>query len=259
MENKTYTVGTVKARAFEPSDSVVQKSAEVTISSDEIVGTAAGDLGHADGVVLVAAPGAGKTLQFVSGILIYDYAGAAYTGGAGDDLVVSQGTTAVSASIATADLITATADKIIQLEPLSADVTLTENSTLNLSSTAVTKPGVAEVFTLQLTVAEDTGGSCELTLNGVTYDIPLTADTVNVNAGEIKAYIDANVTTHTATVATDTVTVTSVTLGAETDATYAAGTCNSTAGTVIVTVAGVDDATGVIRAKIMYNEITTGL
>lgn len=117
---------------------------EVTLTPTEIVGTEAGDLGHADGAVLVAAPGAGYTLEFLSALLIYDYDTAAYEGGAGDDLVIRQGATAVSAAIATVDLITAGADKIISLPVLSAaDIPLTANSTLNLKSTAVTQPGTA--------------------------------------------------------------------------------------------------------------------
>lgn len=117
--------------------------AEVELTATEIVGTSAGDLGHAAGAVLVAAPGATKTLEFVSAVLIYDYDTAAYTGG-GDDLVVRQGTTTVSAAVAGADLVGASADKIAFVGALSAaDIALTANSTLNLASTAWTQPGTA--------------------------------------------------------------------------------------------------------------------
>lgn len=117
--------------------------AEVELTATEIVGSAAGALGHTDGAVLVAAPGADSILEFVSAVLIYDFDTAAYTGG-GDDLVVRQGTTSVSAAIAAADLLGDTADDIAYVNALSAaDIKLTANSTLNLSSTAWTQPGTA--------------------------------------------------------------------------------------------------------------------
>lgn len=121
----------------------VLKVVTVTLTATEIVGTAAGDIGHAAGAVLVAAPGAGLINEFVSAVLSYDFVTAAYTGGA-DDLVVRQGTTAVSAPIAAADLLGDTADDIAFVNALSAaDIKLTANSTLNLAGTAYTQPGTA--------------------------------------------------------------------------------------------------------------------
>jgi len=121
----------------------VLQVATVTLTATEIVGTAAGDIGHSAGAVLVAAPGTGYILEFVSAVLSYDFATAAYTGG-GDDLVVRQGTTAVSAPIAAADLLTDTADDIAYVNALAAaDIKLTANSTLNLAGTAYTQPGTA--------------------------------------------------------------------------------------------------------------------
>ena len=119
------------------------KTATVTLTPTTIVGTDAGDLGHASGVELVAAPGAGYILEFVSAVLSYDFGTAAYTGG-GDDLVIRQGTTSVSAAIASADLLGDTADDIAYVNALSAaDIKLTANSNLNLKSTAWTNPGTA--------------------------------------------------------------------------------------------------------------------
>lgn len=119
------------------------KTATVTLTAAEIVGTSAGDIGHAGGAILVAAPGAGKILEFVSAVLSYHYATAAYTGG-NNDLVIRQGTTAVSAAIADADLIGDSADDIAYVNALSAaDIKLTANSTINLAGTAYTNPGTA--------------------------------------------------------------------------------------------------------------------
>lgn len=144
-------IGTVASPSWEDSkadtnaelgESALQ-FATVEISADEIVGTDVGDLGHANGVELVAAPGAGKVLEFVSAVLSYSFDTAAYTGG-GDDLVVRQGTTSVSAAIAAADLLGDTADDIAYVNALSAaDIKLTANSNLNLKSTAWTDPGTA--------------------------------------------------------------------------------------------------------------------
>ena len=119
------------------------KTATVTLTPTTIVGTDAGDLGHSAGVELVAAPGTSYILEFVSAVLSYDFGTAAYTGG-GDDLVIRQGTTSVSAAIAAADLLGDSADDIAYVNALSAaDIKLTANSNLNIKSTAFTNPGSA--------------------------------------------------------------------------------------------------------------------
>lgn len=116
----------------------------VTLTATEIVGTAAGDVGHADGAILVAAPSSAYALEFVSAVLIYDYSTAAYTGGAGDDMVIRIGSTTVSPAIATTDLITATGDQVVHLRALSAaDYDLPVGSTINLNATEITQPGTA--------------------------------------------------------------------------------------------------------------------
>lgn len=126
------------------SANVTEFVKEVTIASANIVGTSAGDLGHSAGAILVAAPSSDYALEFVSATLIYDFATAAYTGGAGDDLVVRIGTTTVSPAVATADLITAAGDQVVHLRALSAaDYDLPVGSTINLKCTEVTQPGTA--------------------------------------------------------------------------------------------------------------------
>ena len=134
---------TIAKNAVQVSSNVAQYVVEVVISSAEIVGTAAGDLGHAGGAELVAAGGAGTALQFVSAVLIYDYDTAAYTGGAGDDLTVFINSVAVSGAVATADLITKAGDTVISLNALTTDHVLGVNSNINLACTAVTQPGTA--------------------------------------------------------------------------------------------------------------------
>lgn len=124
-------------------DSNVIQTATVTLSATEIVGTDAGDIGHSAGAILVAAPGAGFALDFIDAVLIYDYDTAAYTGG-GNDAVIRVGTVSASSAIAAADLLGASADKIVKVSSLSAgDYAVTENATINLAGTAYTQPGTA--------------------------------------------------------------------------------------------------------------------
>jgi len=119
------------------------KYATVTLTATEIVGTTAGDIGATAGAELVAAPGAGKVIEFISAALIYDYDTAAYTGG-GNDLVVRHDATAVSAVVTSANLLGAAVDKIVVADKLSAaSIVLVENKNLNLFSTAWTQPGTA--------------------------------------------------------------------------------------------------------------------
>lgn len=119
------------------------QTAVVVLDADDIVGTDVGDVGSTGGYTLVPAAGAGTILEFVSAVLSYDFGTAAYTGG-GDDLVIRQGTTAMTAPIAKADLLGDSEDDIAYVNALSAaDIKLTANSALNLKSTAWTNPGTA--------------------------------------------------------------------------------------------------------------------
>lgn len=129
--------------AISPTASVVEKTVLTTLTADQIVGTDAGDVGHASGAILVASPGSGYVLELISAILIYDYDTAAYTGG-GDDTVIQLGTVAQTAAVAGADLLEASGDKIVMLTPLAAvDLPMTVGTALNLQGTALTDPGTA--------------------------------------------------------------------------------------------------------------------
>jgi len=125
-----------------PASIVITK--QVTISAADIVGTAAGQLGHASGVVLVADPGATKAIQFLDAILDYDYDTAAYTAG-GNVTVNSNGGSALTGVVSAANSLGAAADKIVQFVPLAATATnLTANKGLNLvAASAFTQPGTA--------------------------------------------------------------------------------------------------------------------
>lgn len=119
--------------------------AEVEIASAAITGTSAGQLGHANGVELVAPPGAGKVLELVSAVLMYDYATAAYTGGGNVTVNIGSGGAALTGIISAANSIGASADKIVMFVPLAAAAAnLTANVGLNLvAASAFTQPGTA--------------------------------------------------------------------------------------------------------------------
>jgi len=129
-----------------PTANVMQKTVLTTLTADTIVGTSAGDVGHADGAILVAAPGAGYTLEFVSAFLVYDYATDAYTGGA-DDAVIQVGVTgtqvAVTSAITGASLLEAAADKMLRLGSTATELVHADNGAISLYGTALTQPGTA--------------------------------------------------------------------------------------------------------------------
>lgn len=104
--------------------------AEVSITAAEMLAL------RATPKELVAAPGSGYVLEFVSAVFIYDYAAAftetddnlaiRYTDGSG---------TIVSLTLETTGLLDATADKISSISPLATDPLLTANAALVLHNT----------------------------------------------------------------------------------------------------------------------------
>ncbi len=138
ITNGTYTIPLLRVTGITPTPTVLEITTIVTIDSTKIVGTAAGDIGHASGAILVAAPGSDYTLEFVSAVIIYDHLTADYAGG-GDDNVIQLGTVTQTAAIAGADLLEASGDKIVMLTPLAAvDLPMTVGTTINLQGTALT-------------------------------------------------------------------------------------------------------------------------
>lgn len=81
---------------------------------------------------LVEAPGAGKVLEFLSAVLFLDYGTATYA--TYGDLTVNLHTTgtALSDTVAAADLVQQTADAYRVMQVLSADVALKANEALEL-------------------------------------------------------------------------------------------------------------------------------
>jgi len=141
-----------------PTSGVVEKTVTTTLTAAQIVGTAAGDIGHASGAILVASPGSDYVLELVSAVLIYDYLTGAYTGG-GDDTTIQLGTVDQTAAIAGADLLEASGDKIVMLTPIAAtDLPMTVGTSLNLQGTALTAGTGAGVLRCNVTYRIHTTG-----------------------------------------------------------------------------------------------------
>jgi hypothetical protein len=85
---------------------------------------------------LVPAPGAGRVLEFIKAIFIYDYV-AAFTETA-DNIAIKEGDgsgTTVSLTLETTGLLDATADKMSTISPLATDVLMLANKPLVLHNT----------------------------------------------------------------------------------------------------------------------------
>jgi hypothetical protein len=130
---------------FAPLDPGVIQMAQVNISSADITGTSAGQLGHAQGVILVPAPGASFFLEFISCVMSYTFATAAYTGGGNITVNQSAGGAAKSGLIDGTNSLNAGSSKIFQFVPLSTVANpITANTGLALVATAAfTQPGTA--------------------------------------------------------------------------------------------------------------------
>ena len=97
---------------FEEIDNSIY-TVEVAISAADIVAM------YTTPVEVVAAPGAGYALDFVSAVLIYDYDTAAYTGGGDITLEYSGGAT-TSTTVAAANGFGAAGDKVFSMAHLNA-------------------------------------------------------------------------------------------------------------------------------------------
>lgn len=116
-----------------------------TIAPADIVGTGAGQLGHAAGVTILGAVGAHNVAELVSFILNYDFITAAYTGGGNITINNIASGAAITGLVSYANSVGAAADKSVLLVPLSAAATpLVENGGFSLvAAAAPTQPGTA--------------------------------------------------------------------------------------------------------------------
>jgi hypothetical protein len=139
-----YANGRSGSNGFWRVDEKRVRYAEASIASADITGTGAGQFGHANGVALVAAPGAGKAIEFISGVVILDFATAAYTGG-GNVTVNYTASVAASGTVSAANSVGGSADKLAVVLPVvPTNNQLIANTGLNLvAASAFTQPGTA--------------------------------------------------------------------------------------------------------------------
>ncbi len=116
-----------------------------SISAANIIGTGAGQLGHANGVILVPAAPALGIQQLISCVVANDFLTAAYTAGGNLTVNIGGGGAALTGLVTTTAFIQSAADVIVELVPLAAtkNVYTTANSLNLVSSVAPTNPGTA--------------------------------------------------------------------------------------------------------------------
>jgi hypothetical protein len=117
----------------------------VSITSANITDTAAGHLGHANGVILVADPAAGLQIELVSVVMSFTFGVAQYTAGGNVTVNISGGGAALTGLVSAANSIGNAASKVVQFVPLSTvGNALTSAKGFNLvAASAFTQPGTA--------------------------------------------------------------------------------------------------------------------
>jgi hypothetical protein len=115
-----------------------------SLTSAQITSVAAGNLGHASGVPILAGQGAHNIVEFISLVLIYDFQVAAY-GAGGNTTVNRTGGAAISSALTAGNGLASAADALGTLVPLAVSAMLTaENEGLSLvAAAAFTQPGTA--------------------------------------------------------------------------------------------------------------------
>lgn len=83
---------------------------------------------------LVAAPGTGKVIEFLSAVFFLDHGGTDYAAGGAAVIQSITGNTAVSDAIAAATLLNASADVYLVAQALSAEIALDSNQGLELTN-----------------------------------------------------------------------------------------------------------------------------
>jgi hypothetical protein len=118
---------------------------DVLISAVDIIGTGAGQFGHAEGFPLVAPQGADKAVTLVEAVMVNDRDTAAYTDGGNITVNLSGGGAAQTGLVSAANSLGAATDTIHRFVPLStAAIAMVANAGLHLvAAAAFTNPGTA--------------------------------------------------------------------------------------------------------------------
>lgn len=123
----------------------LQQYAETDISAANITGTAAGQLGHANGVLLIPIAPVGYVNVLEKVVMSYTFNTAAYTGGGNTTVNIGGGGAALTGLVSAANGIGKASSNIQEFNPLAAAAnTLTSAQTINLvAASAFTQPGTA--------------------------------------------------------------------------------------------------------------------
>jgi hypothetical protein len=118
---------------------------QTNISSANITGTSAGQLGHAQGVILVPAAPTGYVNVLDGVTMSYTFATAAYTGGGNTTVNIGGGGAALTGLVSAANGIGKASSNVTQFVPLAtAGIGLTSAQSINLvAASAFTQPGTA--------------------------------------------------------------------------------------------------------------------
>lgn len=127
------------------ADPKFSQYAQVSISSANITGTSAGQLGHANGYILVPAAPTGYVNIFDGAVMSYTFNTAAYTGGGNTTINIGGGGAALSGLVSAANGIGKGSSNVTQFVPLAtAGIALTSAQSINLvAASAFTQPGTA--------------------------------------------------------------------------------------------------------------------
>lgn len=127
------------------SPGVVELVEYSLINAANIIGTAAGQFGHAQGFPLVADPRADQAVELISALMQTDRRTAAYGAGGNVTVNISGGGAALTGVVSAANSLGAAADAVHLFVPLStAAIALTAGKGLSLvAAAAFTNPGTA--------------------------------------------------------------------------------------------------------------------
>src|SRR6266545_6415295 len=141
----TWTQTTSAFSGTGPASPGVIQVATGQISPANIIVTGVGQLGHANGVVLVPAAPAKAINELISCVIANDFGTAAYTAGGNVTVNISGGGAALTGLVTTTAFIQSAADIVVELVPLAAtrNIYTTANGLALVSSIAPTNPGTA--------------------------------------------------------------------------------------------------------------------
>jgi len=144
--NKYFNTGTLASPIWTQGFGTAvagQLSGQISVAN--IIGVGVGQFGHANGVVLVPAPAAGKALILTEAVASYKFVVAGYTGGGNVTVNWGAGGAALTGLVSAANFAGAAADKPVLFVPLATvAIPLVAAASLNLvAAAAFTQPGTA--------------------------------------------------------------------------------------------------------------------